>query len=376
MLSHLLHLRGVESVVIDLRSRQSIEETIKAGILEQGTVDLMRQTGVGDRMLRDGFVHHGINLAFSGGLHRINLLELTGGRAVTVYAQHEVLIDLIARRLHDGGDLRLGVADTQVEGLDTERPTIRFAHDGRQETLECDFVVGADGSRTYTRFLIPEGEVRTDFFKQYPFAWFGVLADAPPSSDELIYAHSDRGFVLVSTRSPSVQRLYFQCDPDTDVDDWSDDRIWEEFESRLAPSGTSLETGKIFKKDVLQFRSFVCEPMQYGRLFLAGDAAHTVPPTGAKGLNLAMADVHVLDRALGAYYAAKDTGLLRCYTQTALSRVWRAQWFSFWMTSILHRFSDATDFDMRRQIAELELVTTSPSAAKNLAENYTGLPLT
>jgi p-hydroxybenzoate 3-monooxygenase len=376
MLSHMLHLRGVESVVIDLQARQDIEETIKAGILEQGTVDLMRQTGVGDRMMRDGFVHHGINVAFSGGLHRINMYELTGGRAVMVYAQHEVLIDLIARRLADGGDIRFGVSDTQVEGLDTERPTIRFAHEGRQETLECDFVIGADGSKTYTRFLIPEGEVRTDFFRQYPFAWFGILAEAPPSSDELIYAHSERGFVLVSTRSPSVQRLYFQCDPETNVDDWSDGRIWEEFEARLGPSGTALKTGKIFKKDVLQFRSFVCEPMQYGRLFLAGDAAHTVPPTGAKGLNLAMADVHLLDRALGAFYDAKDTGLLESYTQTALRRVWRAQWFSFWMTSMLHRFSEATDFDLRRQIAELELVTSSPTAAKNLAENYTGLPLT
>jgi p-hydroxybenzoate 3-monooxygenase len=376
MLSHLLHLRGVESVVVDLQSRATIEQTIKAGILEQGTVDLMRQTGVGDRMMRDGFVHHGINLAFSGGLHRINMFELTGGRSVMVYAQHEVLIDLIARRLADGGDVRFGVSDTQVEGLDTEQPTIRFTHEDRQETLECDFVIGADGSRTMTRFLIPEGEVRTDFFRQYPFAWFGILAEAPPSSDELIYAHSERGFVLISTRSPNVQRLYFQCDPDTDTADWSDDRIWEEFDARLAPSGAQLSTGRIFKKDVLQFRSFVCEPMQYGRLFLAGDAAHTVPPTGAKGLNLAMADVHVLDRALGTYYDAKDTGLLESYTQTALRRVWRAQWFSFWMTSMLHRFSDATDFDLRRQIAELELVTASPTAAKTLADNYVGLPLT
>jgi p-hydroxybenzoate 3-monooxygenase len=376
MLSHLLHLRGVESVVVDLQTRETIEQTIKAGILEQGTVDLMRQTGVGDRMMRDGFVHHGINLAFSGGLHRINMFELTGGRSVMVYAQHEVLIDLIARRLADGGDVRFGVADTEVAGLDTEQPTIRFTHEGRQESLECDFVIGADGSRTMTRFLIPEGEVRTDFFRQYPFAWFGILAEAPPSSDELIYAHSERGFVLISTRSPNVQRLYFQCDPDTDTADWSDDRIWEEFDARLAPSGAQLTTGRIFKKDVLQFRSFVCEPMQYGRLFLAGDAAHTVPPTGAKGLNLAMADVHVLDRALGAFYDSKDSGLLESYTQTALRRVWRAQWFSFWMTSMLHRFSDATDFDLRRQIAELDLVTTSPTAAKTLADNYTGLPLT
>jgi p-hydroxybenzoate 3-monooxygenase len=374
LLSHMLHQRGVDSVVVDLQTRETIEQTIKAGILEQGTVDLLRQTGLGDRMMRDGFVHHGINLAFSGGLHRIDLYELTGGRAVMVYAQHEVLIDLIAKRLADGGDIRFGVSDTTVEELDTDQPTIGFVQDGQPQRLECDFVVGADGSRTFTRFLIPEGKVRTDFFRQYPFAWFGILAEAPPSSDELIYSHSERGFVLISTRSPSVQRMYFQCDPETDVDDWPDDRIWEEFDARLAPSGASVKTGKIFKKDVLQFRSFVCEPMQYGRLYLAGDAAHTVPPTGAKGLNLAAADVHVLDRALGAYYDTKDTGLLESYTRTALRRVWRGQWFSWWMTSMLHRFSDSTDFDLRRQMAELDLVTRSPSAAKNLAENYTGLP--
>jgi p-hydroxybenzoate 3-monooxygenase len=375
MLSHLLHLRGVESVVIDVQTRDAIEQTIKAGILEQGTVDLMRQTGVGDRMMRDGFVHHGINLAFRGGMHRINLTELSGGRSVMVYAQHEVLKDLIAKRVADGGDVRFGVTDTKVDDFLTERPKIGFTHEGEQESLECDFVIGADGSRTMCRFLIPQPEVRTDFFRQYPFAWFGILAEAPPSSDELIYAHSDRGFVLVSTRSPSVQRLYFQCDPETDTDTWSDDRIWSEFEARLSPAGAHITPGNIFRKDVLQFRSFVCEPMQYGRLYLAGDSAHTVPPTGAKGLNLAMADVHVLDRALGAYYQSKDTGLLASYTQTALRRVWRAQWFSFWMTSMLHRFSDASDFDLRRQVAELELVTSSPTAAKTLADNYTGLPL-
>jgi p-hydroxybenzoate 3-monooxygenase len=375
MLSHLLHLRGVESVVIDVQTRDAIEQTIKAGILEQGTVDLMRQTGVGDRMMRDGFVHHGINLAFRGGMHRINLTELSGGRSVMVYAQHEVLKDLIAKRVADGGDVRFGVTDTKVDDFLTERPKISFTHEGEQESLECDFVIGADGSRTMCRFLIPQPEVRTDFFRQYPFAWFGILAEAPPSSDELIYAHSDRGFVLVSTRSPSVQRLYFQCDPETDTDTWSDDRIWSEFEARLSPAGAHITPGNIFRKDVLQFRSFVCEPMQYGRLYLAGDSAHTVPPTGAKGLNLAMADVHVLDRALGAYYQSKDTGLLASYTQTALRRVWRAQWFSFWMTSMLHRFSDASDFDLRRQVAELELVTSSPTAAKTLADNYTGLPL-
>jgi p-hydroxybenzoate 3-monooxygenase len=376
MLSHLLHLRGVESVVIDVQTRDAIEQTIKAGILEQGTVDLMRQTGVGDRMMRDGFVHHGINLAFRGGMHRINLTELSGGRSVMVYAQHEVLKDLIAKRVADGGDVRFGVTDTKVEGWDSERPVMTFTHEDQEHRLECDFVIGADGSRTYTRFLIPEGTVRKDFFRQYPFAWFGILAEAPPSSDELIYAHSDRGFALISTRSPSVQRLYFQCDPETNPDDWSEDRIWEEIQARVAGAGATIKTGTIFRKDILQFRSFVCEPMQYGRLFLAGDAAHTVPPTGAKGMNLAIADVHLLDRALGAFYDAKDTGLLDAYTGTALKRIWRAQHFSWWMTSMLHRFSDATDFDLRRQIAELEMVTSSPTAAKTIADNYVGLPLT
>jgi p-hydroxybenzoate 3-monooxygenase len=376
MLSHLLHRRGVDSVVIDLRTREDIEETIKAGVLEQGTVDLMTQTGVGERLARDGFVHHGINLAFKGELHRINLYELSGGRAVTVYAQHEVLKDLIAKRLADGGDVRFGVSDTTVEGLTGDRPTVRFVHEGQQQELECDFVAGCDGSRTYTRFLMPLGEVRTDFFRQYPFAWFGILAEAPPSSDELIYAHSERGFALISTRSPSVQRLYFQCDPETNPDDWSDEQIWDEIQARVAGAGATIKTGTIFQRAILQFRSYVCEPMQYGRLYLAGDAAHTVPPTGAKGLNLAVADVHVLDRALGAFYEAKDTGLLESYTQTVLRRVWRAQHFSWWMTSMLHRFSDATDFDLRRQIAELEMVTSSQSAAKTLADNYVGLPLT
>jgi len=375
MLSHLLHLRGIESVVIDLRTREDIEETIKAGVLEQSTVDLMTRTGVGDRLARDGFVHQGINLAFNGDLHRINMYELTGGRAVMVYAQHEVLKDLIARRLTDGGDLRFEVTGTAVDGLGGDRPTIRFEHEGRQEVLECDFVAGCDGSRTYTRHLIPDGAVRTDFFRQYPFAWFGILAEAPPSSDELIYAHSERGFALISTRSPSVQRMYFQCDPDTDPDDWSEQRIWDEIQTRVSGAGATVKSGAIFQKAILQFRSFVCEPMQYGRLFLAGDAAHTVPPTGAKGLNLAMADVHVLDRALGAYYDAKDTGLLESYTSTVLRRIWRAQHFSWWMTSMLHRFSEATDFDLRRQIAELDMVTSSTAAARTLAENYVGLPL-
>jgi len=369
LLAHLLHLRGIESVVLDVQSRAAIEQTIRAGILEQGTADLLRDAGVGARMARESTVHHGINLAFEGGLHRIDLTGLSGGRSVVVYPQHEVLVDLIAQRLADGGDLRFGVADVAVDGIEGE-PSITFTHDGAAQRLECDFVVGADGSHSQCRKLVTG---RRDFFRQYPFAWFGILAEAPPSYDELIYAHSDRGFVLVSTRSPTVQRLYFQCDPATAVDDWSDDRIWAEFAARLAPAGVKVQDGPIFKKDVLQFRSFVAEPMQRGRLFLVGDAAHTVPPTGAKGLNLAVADVRVLERALGAWYSG-DTASLAAYTATALRRVWRVQWFSWWMTSMLHRFSDASDFDLRRQVAELQLVTSSEAVARTLAEHYVGTP--
>jgi p-hydroxybenzoate 3-monooxygenase len=370
LLAHLLHLRGIESVVLDVQSRAAIEQTIRAGILEQGTADLLRDTGVGARMARESTVHHGINLAFEGGLHRIDLTGLSGGRSVVVYPQHEVLVDLIGQRLADGGDLRFGVADVAVDGIEGE-PSITFTHDGAARRLECDFVVGADGSHSQCRKLVTG---RRDFFRQYPFAWFGILAEAPPSYDELIYAHSERGFVLVSTRSPTVQRLYFQCDPATAVDDWSDDRIWSEFSARLAPAGVQVQEGPIFKKDVLQFRSFVAEPMQRGRLFLVGDAAHTVPPTGAKGLNLAVADVRVLERALGDWYASKDDAPLAAYTATALRRVWRVQWFSWWMTSMLHRFSDAGDFDLRRQIAELQLVTSSEAVARTLAEHYVGTP--
>jgi p-hydroxybenzoate 3-monooxygenase len=376
MLSHLLHLRGIESVVIDKRSRADIEETIKAGVLEQGTVDLMTETGVGDRVRREGFVHQGIELRFGGRGHRINLYDLTGGRAVTIYAQHEVLKDLIAKRMGDGGELLFGVSDVSVEDVTTDTPRIRFTDaDGVAQELGCDFVGGCDGSQTYCRFLIPAGEIRTDYFRQYPFAWFGILAKAPPSSDELIYTHHPRGFALISTRSPNVQRLYFQCDPDDSPDGWPDERIWQELQTRVGGEGVDIKEGPIFQKSILQFRSFVCEPMQYGRLFLAGDSAHTVPPTGAKGLNLAVADVHVLARALGAYFDSKDTTLLDGYTATALRRVWKAQHFSWWMTSMLHRFSDGNDFDLKRQLAELDQVTSSVAASTVLAENYVGAPL-
>jgi p-hydroxybenzoate 3-monooxygenase len=374
MLSHLLHLQGIESVVLDNRDRKTIEETVRAGVLENGTVDLLVETGVGDRLKAEGAEHGGIYLRFDGETHRIDFRALTG-RSITVYAQHEVLKDLIAARLAAGGDLRLGVSDVVAEDVTGDGPRIRFVQDGEEQVLECDFVAGCDGSQTRTRYLVPD---RTDFFRQYPFAWFGILAEAPPTADELIYAHHDHGFALISTRSPTVQRMYLQVDPTDSVEDWPDDRIWEELTVRASGDGMHVVEGNIFAKSVLQFRSFVCEPMQYGRLFLAGDAAHTVPPTGAKGMNLAVADVYVLSRALVDHYRNGDDRGLESYTATVRPRIWRAQHFSYWMTSMLHRFPEstgATDFDLRRQIAELRSVTGSEAGSRFLAENYVGPPL-
>jgi p-hydroxybenzoate 3-monooxygenase len=376
MLSHLLHLEGIDSVVVDKRTREDIEQTIKAGILEHGTVQLMHETGIGERLKRDGQEHRGIYLRFEGRNHRIDLHELTGGKSVTVYAQHEVLIDLIARRLADGGRVHFGVDGVSCRGLTGgDTPAMSFTDEqGVHQELTCDFIAGCDGSRTYTRFLIPEGGVRRDFFHQYPFAWFGILAKAPPSSDELIYSRHERGFALISTRSPSVQRLYFQCDPADSVDNWSDDRIWDELHRRVDGEDAGIVEGEIFQKGILHFRSLVVEPMQYGRLFLAGDSAHTVPPTGAKGMNLAIADVVVLARAMAHWFGKGERDLLDVYTDTVLQRVWRAQQFSYWMTSMLHRFPDATEFALRRQVAELEGVTATAAGAAYVAENYVGLP--
>jgi p-hydroxybenzoate 3-monooxygenase len=376
LLSQLLHLRGIESVIVESRSREAIEATIRAGVLEQGTVDLMTEIGAGDRLKREGFVHHGFEIRFEGRNHRINLQELANGRVITVYAQHEVLKDLIKLRLATGGQILFEAKAEAIEGVTGDRPRIRYTtKEGRPEELVCDFVAGCDGQHGVGRRAVPEGSVRKDYARVYPGGWFGILAKAPPSSDELIYAHHERGFALVSTRSPSVQRLYFQCDPNDSVDSWSDDRIWAELHARVSGNGFRLKEGEIFQKGIIPLRSFVCEPMQHGRLFLAGDAAHSVPPTGAKGLNLAAADVHVLARAIGAYYSAHSLDLLEDYTATALRRVWRAQWFSWYMTQLLHHFPDASDFDLKRQLAELRLVTSSRAAATTVAENYVGLPL-
>lgn len=374
LLSHLLHLKGIESVVLENRSRKDIEETIRAGVLEQGTVDLMNETGIGERMKKEGFVHEGINLRFDGRDHRIDFPALTEGKKVTVYAQHEVIKDLVKARVDARGQVLFQVKDVAVYDLDTSAPKIRFRHDQAVNELTCDFIAGCDGTQGICRPSIPAG-VLTVYEKVYPFGWFGVLCNAPPSSEELIYALHDRGFALVSTRSPEIQRMYFQVDPADKVDNWPNDRIWEEFRARLAThDGWKPKEGPIFHKVIVGMRSFVVEPMQYGRLFLAGDSAHVVPPTGAKGLNLAAADVRVLARAITECYASKRTDLLDRYSEIALRRIWKAQRFSWWMTSMLHRFPGSDTFQHRVQIAELDYVTSSRAGGTALAENYVGLP--
>ncbi|TDV33779.1 p-hydroxybenzoate 3-monooxygenase [Paraburkholderia caballeronis] len=371
LLSHLLHLRGIESVVLEARGRDQIESTIRAGVLEQGTMDLLTETGVGARMRAEGAVHHGFELAFEGQRRRIDLTGLTG-KSITVYAQHEVLKDLVAARLAANGALYFNVSGTSLHGVDTDTPSIRFTHDGEAQVLHCDFVIGCDGSQGVSRAAIPAA-LRNDYERVFSFGWFGILVEAPPSSDELIYARHERGFALVSTRSPNVQRMYFQCDPKDSVEQWSDDRIWAELHARVDSSdGRHVVEGKIFQKNIVGMRSFVSATMQHGRLFLAGDAAHIVPPTGAKGLNLAVSDVRVLSRALDAFYKERRTDLLDAYSATALRRIWRAEHFSYWMTRMMHRLDDASPFEQRLQVAELEHVTTSRAAATAMAENYVG----
>ena len=375
LLSHLLHRQGIESVVLESRSRKDIEATIRAGVLEQGTVDLMNELGVGERMRREGAVHRGIELAFGGQRHRIDLSGLTGGKAITVYAQHEVIKDLVKARLEAGAEILFEVEGVSVRDVDTKAPGIHFRRDGIGHELDCDFIAGCDGFHGVSRPAIPS-RVRKEFVRTYPFGWFGILAEAPPSAEELIYAYHERGFVLISTRSPQIQRLYFQCDPNDSVDNWPDDRIWREFHARLVMAdGWQVTEGRIFQKGIVAMRSFVAEPMQYGRLFLAGDSAHIVPPTGAKGLNLAAADVRVLARAIVEFYRSARTEALDRYSEVALKRIWRAEHFSWWMTSMLHRFHDDDPFHQRLQRSQLEYVVGSRAAATSLAENYVGLPL-
>ena len=372
-LSHLLHLQGIESVVLEARSREYVQERVRAGVLEQNTVDLMLQTGVGERMKREGLVHYGIELRFRGRGHRIDFKELANGRGITIYAQAEVVKDLIDARQASGGQIHFEVDDVSVHNFDSN-PLLRFRKNGEPGELFCDFIAGCDGFHGICRPSVPAG-VLTTFERIYPFGWLGILAEAPPSSDELIYAYHDRGFGLLSMRSPQLSRLYLQCDPDDDIQNWPDQRIWEELHTRLAREGWKLTEGPIVQKGITGMRSFVVEPMQYGKLFLAGDAAHIVPPTGAKGLNLAVADVYVLSRSLAAYYRTGSSAMLDSYSETCLRRVWKVQRFSWWMTSMLHRFEEDNPFDRRRQLGELDYVTSSRAASQSLAENYTGLPL-
>jgi len=374
VLSHLLYLQGIDSVVVENRSRQYSEQRVRAGVLEQGTVDLLTQMGVGERMKAEGLVHYGIELRFGGRGHRIDFKDLTAGKGITIYAQHEVLKDLNNARLATGGQVFFEVENVSVHDFDGSEPKIRYEKDGTSYELTCDFIAGCDGFHGTCRPSIPPG-VLTHYEREYPFGWLGILADAPPSSEELIYTHHDRGFALLSMRTPHISRLYLQCKPDEDIDSWSDERIWRELQTRLASNGWKLTEGQVLQKGITGMRSFVVEPMQYGRLFLAGDSAHIVPPTGAKGLNLAVADVQVLARALKHFYDTGRRDLLDTYSEVCLRRVWKVQRFSWWMTSMLHRFPDENPFDHRRQLAELDYVTSSRAAAQTLAENYVGLPL-
>jgi 4-hydroxybenzoate 3-monooxygenase len=370
LLSHLLHLRGIDSVVLESRDRGYVERRQRAGMLEQGTTDVLRESGAGERLDREGLVHHGLELRFGGAGHRVPLTDLTG-RTVTVYAQTEIVKDLVAQRLADGGDVRF---ETEVVGLDAAAPSVTFRDAGGEtRTLECDFIAGCDGFHGVSRPAVPG--LRT-FSREYPFAWLGILADVPPSTEELIYANHDRGFALHSLRSPQVSRLYLQVSPDEDIAEWSDARIWDELAARFATDdGWKLHEGPITDKSITPMRSFVAEPMRHDRLLLAGDAAHIVPPTGAKGLNLAVSDVIVLARALAERYATGSDTLLDAYSSTCLRRVWRAEHFSYWMTTLLHVDPAADDFALRLQRSHLDYVVSSEAAKTSLAENYTGLPI-
>ena len=373
VLSHLLSLHRVESIVLETKSRAYVESRIRAGVLEHGTAQLLCEMGVGERLKKQGMRHEGINLGFSGELHHINFAQLTG-KAITVYGQHEVVKDLIAARTSSGGQILFEVADVSIDALSTNRPRVRFRHQGENRELTSDWLAGCDGSHGVSRTSLPPGALRI-FEKTYPFGWLGILAEAAPSWEELIYSHHEDGFALFSMRSPSITRLYLQCKPDEDLTKWTDERIWENLERRLSfPGDKKVRRGRILQIGVTAMRSFAVEPMQYGRLFLVGDAAHVVPATGAKGMNLAVSDAWCLSRALDNFYNKGRTDLLESYSERCLRRVWKAQRFSWWMTSLLHRFDVNDAFELRRQLAELDYLASSRAAATALAENYVGLP--
>jgi len=372
-LARLLEVAGIESVVLESRSREHCEHRIRAGVLEQRTVDLLRDAGVGQRLDREGIAHGGIHLQFDGTRHHVPMRELTG-RSIVIYGQTEVVKDLIAARAESGLPLLFEVDSLSVHDLDGEAPGIRYTHEGVEQELKCDVIAGCDGFHGVCRPSIPPGVVET-FEREYPFGWLGILAQVAPSMDELVYAHSPRGFALLSLRSPELSRYYVQVRHDEDMSQWPDERIWEELRLRTALAGWTLEDGPVLEKGITGMRSFVVEPMQYGRLFLAGDAAHIVPPTGAKGLNLAMADVRVLAEAVEHWYRTGSEEQLARYSQECLRRVWRAEHFSWWMTSMLHKLPGDDPFDVRLQLSQLRYVTSSEAAARSLAENYVGLEL-
>jgi len=372
LLSHLLQLEGIESVVLEARSREHVVHRVRAGVLEQATVELLTETGLGERLRREGLVHHGIELRWGGLSHRIPLTELTG-RSIWIYGQQEVVKDLIDARAAASGTVLFEVEGVSLAGIDGPSPTLRYRHAGDSHELHCDFIAGCDGSHGISRDAIPKPALRV-FQSDYPFAWLGVLADVPPSTDELIYASHERGFALHSLRSPSISRLYLQVEPDTDVADWPDDRIWQELRIRLGKDGWTLRDGPVLEKNVATMRSFVVEPMQHGRLLLAGDAAHIVPATGAKGLNLAVHDVRILARALARFYQTGSARLIDEYSAVCLKRAWRVQDFSSWMSSMLHRLPGSDGFLGRLQRAQREWVCGSEAGARSLAENYVGLP--
>jgi p-hydroxybenzoate 3-monooxygenase len=372
MLARLLHLQGIESIVIENRSRDYIENRIRAGLIEHWAADLLGEVGVGERLQREGMLHWGINIGINGDLHRIDFKALVNKR-VTIYGQQEVVKDLVERRLGDRGQLLFEVDDVTVHDLKAQKPKIRFKHDGRAQEIDCDFIAGCDGFHGICRPSIPDG-VLSVFERDYPFSWLGILSESPPPDHELIYSYTDRGFALYTMRSPTLARLYLQCDHDEDIENWPDNRVWDELHKRLG-GARELREGKMLQKGITPMRSFVVEPMQHGRLFLAGDSAHIVPPTGAKGMNLAFADVMMLSRALEDFYKNKRGDRLENYSGTCLRRVWYAQRFSWWMTQIMHRFPNETAFDRRRQLSDLDYLTSSTPAATSLAEQYVGLPL-
>ena len=372
LLSHLLHLHGISSVVLESRSREYVQHRVRAGVLEQGTVDILRDAGVGARLDAEGLRHEGIELRFDGEGHRIPMTDLTG-RAITIYGQQEVVKDLTDRRLADGGQIVFEASDVELDGLTGDSPRIRFTHNGSMQELECNVVAGCDGFHGTSRPTVPAG-VLTSYEREYPFAWLGILAEAAPAVEELVYCLHENGFALYSMRSPKISRLYLQVRADEDIAAWPDDRIWEELATRFSLGGSSWRPneGPIFEKGVTPMRSFVAEPMQHGRLLMAGDAAHIVPPTGAKGMNLAVNDVRLMARALDALLNHGDESLVNSYTGDALVRVWRAQHFSWWMTSMLHRFEGDDLYQHKLQTAQLRNVVDSRAYATALSENYVG----